>query len=162
MSAMDATDTMLCPQSRLAKTAKKHTVEVVAELADFCSDVDLGALDRLFSLLGCASAPPAPTWPPASPTEVHLVRACAELWHLLAVEPLWKQPPYQFPFFFFPPGWLPGRFSPGCRVADERPAGSPQGYLEVAVPHPRLAPLARAAIMGGESSSQGEPAPGAC
>lgn len=59
-------------KSRLAKTAKKHTVEVVAELADFCSDVDLGALDRLSSLLGCASAPPAPTWPPGSPTEVHL------------------------------------------------------------------------------------------
>ncbi|KAJ6656924.1 hypothetical protein lerEdw1_002925 [Lerista edwardsae] len=59
-------------KSRLAKAPAKHTVAVVAELADFCADVDLGTLDRLCSLLGCAAAPPGPAWAPASPVEAHL------------------------------------------------------------------------------------------
>ncbi|KAJ7307129.1 hypothetical protein JRQ81_009111 [Phrynocephalus forsythii] len=60
-------------KSRLVKAVAKQTVELVAELAEFSSDVDLGTLDRLCSLLHFAapsssssssssSSPPA--WPP--------------------------------------------------------------------------------------------------
>ncbi|XP_048370192.1 autophagy-related protein 2 homolog A [Sphaerodactylus townsendi] len=59
-------------KSRLAKAAAKHTVELVAELTDFCSDVDLGTLDRLCSLLHRATEPTGPTWSPAPPAEAHL------------------------------------------------------------------------------------------
>ncbi|XP_077183581.1 autophagy-related protein 2 homolog A [Paroedura picta] len=59
-------------KSRLAKATAKHTVELVAELADFCSDVDLGTLDRLCSLLHWATEPTVPTWSPAPPVEAHL------------------------------------------------------------------------------------------
>lgn len=77
---------VLSPQSRLAKATAKHTVELVAELADFCSDVDLGTLDRLCSLLRWATEPTVPAWSPAPPVEAHLVRggSIADLrpWHL--------------------------------------------------------------------------------
>lgn len=61
-------------QSRLVKALAKHTVELGAELSEFSSDVDLGTLDRLCSLLHFATAPSpcssVPAWPPA---EAHLV-----------------------------------------------------------------------------------------
>ncbi|XP_042294778.1 autophagy-related protein 2 homolog A isoform X2 [Sceloporus undulatus] len=56
-------------KSRLAKAAAKQTMELEAELAEFCSDVDLAALDRLCSLLHCAIVPTSPAWPPP---EAHL------------------------------------------------------------------------------------------
>ncbi|XP_061461555.1 autophagy-related protein 2 homolog A isoform X2 [Rhineura floridana] len=56
-------------KSRLAKVTAKQTVELVAELADFCSDVDLAMLDRLCLLLCCATVPSMPAWPPP---EAHL------------------------------------------------------------------------------------------
>ncbi|XP_054846840.1 autophagy-related protein 2 homolog A [Eublepharis macularius] len=59
-------------KSRLAKSAAKHAVELVAELADCRSDVDLGTLDRLCSLLPWPTEPPVPAWPPAPPVEAHL------------------------------------------------------------------------------------------
>uniref|UniRef100_A0ABM5F3Q6 Autophagy-related protein 2 homolog A-like isoform X2 n=1 Tax=Pogona vitticeps TaxID=103695 RepID=A0ABM5F3Q6_9SAUR len=65
-------DSHLLPfESRLVKAVAKRTVELAAELAEFSSDVDLGTLDRLCSLLRCAtpSSPSAPAWPPP---EAHL------------------------------------------------------------------------------------------
>ncbi|XP_028566922.2 autophagy-related protein 2 homolog A isoform X1 [Podarcis muralis] len=56
-------------KSRLAKVPAKQTVELVAELDDFCSDVDLATLDRLCSLLCHATKPSTPAWPPP---EAHL------------------------------------------------------------------------------------------
>ncbi|XP_053224319.1 autophagy-related protein 2 homolog A isoform X2 [Podarcis raffonei] len=56
-------------KSRLAKVPAKQTVELVAELDDFCSDVDLATLDRLCSLLCRATTPSTPAWPPP---EAHL------------------------------------------------------------------------------------------
>ncbi|KAM6435330.1 autophagy-related protein 2 homolog A isoform 1-T1 [Liasis olivaceus] len=59
------------PSSRscLAKVASaKLTVELVVELAEFCSEVDLGTLDRLCSLLQPAMGPPRPGgYPPEGP-----------------------------------------------------------------------------------------------
>ncbi|XP_067328652.1 autophagy-related protein 2 homolog A [Anolis sagrei] len=54
-------------KSRLVKAAAKQTVELEAELAEFGSDVDLATLDRLCSLLHCATAPSSPSWLPPRP-----------------------------------------------------------------------------------------------
>ncbi|XP_007440636.2 autophagy-related protein 2 homolog A [Python bivittatus] len=56
-------------KSCLAKVASaKLTVELVVELAEFCSEVDLGTLDRLCSLLQPAMGPPRPGgYPPEGP-----------------------------------------------------------------------------------------------
>ncbi|XP_063002254.1 LOW QUALITY PROTEIN: autophagy-related protein 2 homolog A [Elgaria multicarinata webbii] len=63
------TEKLPSSKSRLAKAAAKQTVELAAELAEFCSDVDLATFDRLCSVLRCATAPSTPAWPPP---EAHL------------------------------------------------------------------------------------------